>query len=390
MRFLAFLEGVSGVRGFQVATFDGELLAETGSPAGGGWTSPRVAAVAQDLAVAGALAGLGAFVGASVRLAKTSRLLAQSAEGFALVDIDPSCSTTEIEADSSTTEWVSKTEIPGRAPDVEIVVEEPETIRPPKAAVLRPAAAPRPPSVPRLQVATAPVAAVEGRPAAVPPPFVRPRPAAAVAPQVPVFGAVIPRGAGGAVPAVVPNVVSGERGSEVVPVAAKVAAPLQSPQFTGSLQHFSLPDLLEFLRVGQRTGTLVCASEVGFGTLVLRRGRIAAADTVGVPNLGDFLVQRGALSPAQLESAQKKQLATRAPSLSVVLQAQQLVSKEAVHETLMLHVVHVVRKLMTWDGGEFTFDPTAKVEPASEYDIDLDPQGVLLNIFKEMDDAQRA
>ena len=76
MRFLAFLDGANGVRGFVVANLDGEILAEKGARSGLDWAPSRIVCVAQDLAVAGALVGLGAFSGAALKSAKSSRLIA--------------------------------------------------------------------------------------------------------------------------------------------------------------------------------------------------------------------------------------------------------------------------------------------------------------------------
>ena len=77
-------------------------------------------------------------------------------------------------------------------------------------------------------------------------------------------------------------------------------------------------------------------------------------------------------------------------SLTSVLLSEKLLPRDVLHEALMFHVVQVLRKLMTWEAGEFSFDPAARPEAAdNEHEIELDPQGVLLNIFKEIDDAQR-
>ena len=46
------------------------------------------------------------------------------------------------------------------------------------------------------------------------------------------------------------------------------------PAFSGSLQMCGLPELLEVLRTGQKTGTLVCSSAAGIGAIHLRSGKV--------------------------------------------------------------------------------------------------------------------
>ena len=416
MRFLAFLNSAAGVRGFVVTSADGEVLTETDPSLQQTWTPARLLSVAQDFEVVGALGGLGDFNGVSIKAAKSSRLLARSPNGLALVDVEPGQNTLELEEKLRTAEWASKTEIPLDADDIDIEPhEEPETVRPP--------AAPPRPAPPRTSSSTVQTAAAKDLPAqqllgaAIPKPTAQarnvPRPTSEAFPpgRKPPLGSLLTRparlGANTATASVAATALGADLGSEVRPVSPNVVsqssdqlpavsapatASAASPSFTGSLQLFSLPDLLEFLRVGQRTGTLVCASSRGVGTIQLRRGRITAAAAVGVLTLGELLAQRTILSRAQLEEAQRLQTQNHANTpLASLLLMQKWVARDALYEALMSHVVLVLRQLMTWEAGEFSFDPTVRPElPDAEVGIDLDPQGVLLNIFKELDDAQRA
>jgi len=413
MRFLAFLNSTAGVRGFVVTSADGEVLAESNPSLQQTWTPARLLSVAQDFEVVGELGGLGNFSGVSIKTAKSSRLLARRQDGLALLDIEPGQNTLELEEKLRTTEWTSKTEIPLAEDDIE-PPEEPETVRPPavpprpapprtvSTSTLQAAAAKEPPSR-RVPGAPMPTSTAESRSV--------PRPTLEAAPQTrkPPLGSLLTRptrsGANAATAPLAAPLASADLGSEVRPVSRNllsqssdqlpVASPpasATSPSFTGSLQLFSLPDLLEFLRVGQRTGTLVCASSRGVGTIQLRRGRITAAAAVGVLTLGELLAQRTILSRPQLEEAQRLQTQNHANTpLASLLLMQKWVARDALYEALMSHVVLVLRQLMTWEAGEFSFDPTVRPElPDAEVGIDLDPQGVLLNIFKELDDAQRA
>jgi hypothetical protein len=183
----------------------------------------------------------------------------------------------------------------------------------------------------------------------------------------------------------------GQPAAEELTASRRIEPAGASALLTGSLATFALPDLLEFLRVGQRSGTLVCTSEAGLGAIHIKRGRITGAASPGVPSIGDWLVQRGVLTQEKLHEALRHhtQAGTKT-QLGGTLVVHRLISREVLQEALMVHVGAVLRKLMTWESGAFTFDPAPADATETVGDIEIEPQTVLLNIFKEMDDSRRA
>ena len=72
----------------------------------------------------------------------------------------------------------------------------------------------------------------------------------------------------------------------------------------GSLREASLPDVLQLLAMGKKTGCLSVSNRQQFGTIHFERGRISHAAIVNRRDrLGDLLVKHGLISPAALESA---------------------------------------------------------------------------------------
>jgi tetratricopeptide (TPR) repeat protein len=163
--------------------------------------------------------------------------------------------------------------------------------------------------------------------------------------------------------------------------------------FSGQLGSFALPDLLEFLRSGKRTGLLVCSSASGLGALRFRDGWITGAASPSTPSLGDLLV-RARKIPAEV-------LRTTLSSLGGD-QADSIVGERLVRDghadaasvrgALEKQIGHAIRELMAWTDGEFTFNRESEEGDAPESGplaVSLDPQGLLLNFFKEMDEASR-
>jgi len=130
---------------------------------------------------------------------------------------------------------------------------------------------------------------------------------------------------------------------------AAAPSPAQLPRdggvdatFAGQLSDFALPDLLEFLRAGRRTGLLVCTSASGVGTLRFRGGSLTGATSPHTPAVGQ-VPQRIAIA---------------------------------------------VREMVHWQEGQFAFT-RERDRDAPPGEVEVDAQMVLLNVFKEMDERAR-
>jgi len=161
-----------------------------------------------------------------------------------------------------------------------------------------------------------------------------------------------------------------------------------SAVFSGRLSAFALPDLLEFLRSARRTGLLLCRSAAGMGSLHFRDGRIAAGSSPGTPKLGEILVRDRAISPVALRSlgtAEGEDFA-----LGALLVREGAVDASAVKRALCQQIEATMRELFHWRDGEFAFNREAESPDAqSPVAVDLDPQAVLLDLLKELDEASR-
>ena len=71
----------------------------------------------------------------------------------------------------------------------------------------------------------------------------------------------------------------------------------------GSLKEASLPDVLQLLAMGKKTGCLAVTHRNNFGYVYFDKGRICFASIVNRRDrLGDLLVKGGAITKEQLES----------------------------------------------------------------------------------------
>ena len=158
--------------------------------------------------------------------------------------------------------------------------------------------------------------------------------------------------------------------------------------FSGQLSSFALPDLLEFLRSGRRTGLLVCSCAAGIGALRFRDGRITGAASPGAPNLADSLARAGAVDAGALRKV------AGGPDVPDDVLAQKIVDggladAAAVKRALSGQVWAAIRELVRWSDGEFAFNRDEGAAAASSVAVAVDPQEVLLDVLRELDEASR-
>jgi hypothetical protein len=163
------------------------------------------------------------------------------------------------------------------------------------------------------------------------------------------------------------------------------------PVFTGSLQLFCLPDLLEFLRSGQRTGTLVCSSASGIGALHMRAGKVNGAASPSTRAVGHYLVARGVVTEDVLaEISEKAKIAPppRVP-LGIALVQSGVATAEQVRLALHDQIRAALRELLNWGDGQFAFDPENAEPWPFAIEFELDPQALLLEALAEKDEDAR-
>ena len=74
----------------------------------------------------------------------------------------------------------------------------------------------------------------------------------------------------------------------------------------GSLKEASLPDVIQLLFLGRRTGCLALADRHNFGTIYFEEGHIVYAAIVNRRDrLGDILVKSGRISPEHVAAGDR-------------------------------------------------------------------------------------
>jgi hypothetical protein len=161
------------------------------------------------------------------------------------------------------------------------------------------------------------------------------------------FAALLERAGGVAPEASAPTTNPGPRAN---PPASGPETPVSA--FTGDLAQFSVGELLELLRAGQKSGTLVCQRGEDLGVLQLSGGYIVDAR----------------------------------PSLPEATPPSTSVADHGARDAISERILEVLGELVEWQDGQFVFHP----QPASNAQASdgFDPQHMLLEVFRRLDEAK--
>ncbi len=166
----------------------------------------------------------------------------------------------------------------------------------------------------------------------------------------------------------------------------------------GKLEDVSLADVMQFVHLGRRTGTLSLSrgrqeAEIGF-----HRGQIVSAWAPGSKRLGDLLVSEHLVTPERLRELLRKQ-ASEQPrrSLGQVLVATGTLEFEQIRRAIEKQIETSIYELVTWTHGSFEFalDELKPIDDIAMYPgdvipkLDLNTQMVLLEAARILDEAKR-
>ncbi|CAN5883748.1 hypothetical protein BH24GEM1_BH24GEM1_05250 [soil metagenome] len=154
----------------------------------------------------------------------------------------------------------------------------------------------------------------------------------------------------------------------------------------GSLKEASLPDVIQLLFLGRRTGCLALADRHNFGTIYFDEGHIVYAAIVNRRDrLGDILTRSGRISAEQLATAVERQAGDREHKLGEILVQLGFLPREELERYMRVQIEEAVYYLFTWTSGTFNFE--AGVRPDREdFLVRINPEYLLLEGARRVDE----
>ena len=154
----------------------------------------------------------------------------------------------------------------------------------------------------------------------------------------------------------------------------------------GSLREASLPDVLQLLAMGKKSGCLSVTHRNAFGSVYFDRGRISFASIVNRRDrLGDMLVASGIIARGDLDTAIAIQSAQPQRRLGEILVANALLAREELHQHIKRQIEEAVYYLFTWTQGTFSFEPDV-VPDEQDFLVSINPESLLLEGARRIDE----
>lgn len=154
----------------------------------------------------------------------------------------------------------------------------------------------------------------------------------------------------------------------------------------GSLREASLPDVLQLLALGRKTGCLAVADRHNFGYIYFDQGRICYASIVNRRDrLGDMLVKSGRITAEQLQEAIEHQNQDRHRRLGQILVDMNLLNQEELGRHIRSQIEEAVYYLFTWSSGTFNFEAGVRPE-TDDMLVQINPESLLLEGARRVDE----
>ncbi len=167
---------------------------------------------------------------------------------------------------------------------------------------------------------------------------------------------------------------------------------------SGTLEDVGVSDVMQFIYIGQSTGTLYCERHDEKAEIRFHEGRIVAARGTGSARLGDLLFKHGVVTRATMDRALAIQAASEPRQvLGEVLVAMEVVTPDDLVDVVEAHIQETIIELLTWTRGTFRF-ALCDVHPIEGFertpgeilpDVDLNTQAVLLEAARIFDSRNR-
>ena len=167
---------------------------------------------------------------------------------------------------------------------------------------------------------------------------------------------------------------------------------------SGSLKDVSVADVMQFIHLGRRTGTLLLMRGSQRAIIGFHGGRLVSAQAPRTPKLGNLLISSGLLDRANLDQAVLTQSIERERrSLGQVLVGSGAIDAEGLRQVIAQQIEQAVSEVMLWDAGtfEFAIDDLRPIDDIALYpsdvlpDADLNTQMVLLEAARIFDERNR-
>jgi hypothetical protein len=156
----------------------------------------------------------------------------------------------------------------------------------------------------------------------------------------------------------------------------------------GTLNTMSVCDLLQFLAVGRKTGTLKFSRDKVLKEIYFHKGVVIGANTNDPKEyFGQVLIHYGKLNELQLQSAMEEQRHSGG-RLGEILVSTGLLTKGSVLEILRIRALDIIYDLFVWEDAHFQFFDS-EPPPRDLIRIEVEPTTIIMEGIYRVDEMTR-
>lgn len=157
---------------------------------------------------------------------------------------------------------------------------------------------------------------------------------------------------------------------------------------SGNLKTMDLAELLQWVTLGRKTGSLTFVKKKTKNSIFFKDGRIISSrSNEPTKQIGHYLLYQGKITEAQLKHALEIQLRTRL-TLGRILMQQGYITQEEAEKALVARTEEVIYDLFLWEEGYFHFTADG-FNLADLILINLDIQAIIFEGVRRKDEWAR-
>jgi hypothetical protein len=159
-------------------------------------------------------------------------------------------------------------------------------------------------------------------------------------------------------------------------------------EMEGSIQEFSVPEILQFLSLHEADGVLKLKSgreEVHFG---FKRGKLTDALHKGEElfhSISEYVQRTGLIPPVTIKKYMER-AKEAGISLLEIIEKGEILSKKEIEKIIAFKIQETTCEALTWNSGRYSFEAGKKLYAHSAFSVEIEPNNLVMEGMRRIDE----
>ena len=159
-------------------------------------------------------------------------------------------------------------------------------------------------------------------------------------------------------------------------------------EMEGSIQEFSVPEILQFLSLHEADGVLKLKSgkeEVHFG---FKHGKLTDALHKGEQlfhSISEYVQRTGLIPPATIKKYTER-AKEAGISLLELIEKGEILSKREIERIIAFKIQETTCEALTWNSGRYSFEAGKKLYQHSAFSVEIEPNNLVMEGMRRIDE----